>query len=217
VNASCVTFGPPVKIELPRVQKIIVFEGPDGCGKTNIAQGLSADLKIPYFRMPTQEENWRRGGTSFRDALRYDQTWNAEFLRQTRCSVILDRAWPSEFVYSKVYKRETDEETLRKVDEAMARLGTQVVIPLRHDYSKVREDDLVARELLPVIHDRYQDFAEWTRCACILIYVDGYEKNLLEELRLIKNELELNWAFPHPMKTIITLDRQERRFGVKKP
>ena len=84
---------------------VIIFEGPDGVGKTEIARALEKEIRIsslfpdepwktpiPYFRMGSQHENWRKG--RFKDALEFDQTYISEFLAQTKFSVIIDRAYP---------------------------------------------------------------------------------------------------------------------------
>src|SRR3954464_5618431 len=89
----------------------IIFDSPDGTGKTNIAQALAKELRVPYFRMGSQHDNWR--ARKFKEALEFDQTYISEFLSQTKHSVIIDRAYPSEWVYSRVYGRETNEEVLR--------------------------------------------------------------------------------------------------------
>ena len=49
-------------IQKPRnTSRVVVMEGPDACGKTNIGQGIALALAVPYFRMRTQHENWRNG------------------------------------------------------------------------------------------------------------------------------------------------------------
>lgn len=180
-----------------RDQKIIVFDGPDGCGKTNMGQGLSLDQKVPYFKMTTEAENWRKG--TFMEALRFDQTYLAEFLKQTKTDVIIDRAYPSEFVYSRVFNRPTDMQVLRKVDEAFARMGAYIIIPVRHDYSKNRLDDLVPQDKLQEIHDTYMQFRKWSKCSTITIFVDDYGDDLKKEIEVLRPELKwgerLEWAF----------------------
>lgn len=172
-------------------QKVIIFDSPDGTGKTNISQALSQELKVPYFRMGSQHDNWRRG--KFKTALEFDQTYISEFLRQTGHSVIIDRAYPSEWVYSRVFGRDTNTKVLFQVDEAFAKMGTTIVIPLRHDYSKSREDEVVLNSELPKLHDAYLEFQKWTQCNTIAIYVDDFENDLNRELPLIIGSLE-KWS-----------------------
>lgn len=171
-------------------QKIVIFDSPDGTGKTNIAQALSSQINVPYFRMDSQHDNWRKG--RFKDALEFDQTYISSFLRQTKTNVIIDRAWPSEWVYSKVYNRETNNELLEKIDDEFASMGAYVVIPLRRDYSNSRPDEVVKPEELKPLHDKYVEFCEWTRCSTIQIYVDDFHNNLNKQLPLLVNELDFN-------------------------
>ncbi|NCY02855.1 MAG: hypothetical protein EBX36_08090 [Planctomycetia bacterium] len=44
----------------------------------------------------------------------------ADFLEQTGTSVILDRNWPSEIVYSEYFNRQTDADVVRQLDESVA-------------------------------------------------------------------------------------------------
>lgn len=163
-----------------RHQELIIFDSPDGTGKTHIAQELSRVLGIPYFRMDTQHDNWRKG--KFKTALEFDQTYISSFLEQTGHSAIFDRAYPSEFVYSAVYGRETNIDVLRQVDERFARMGAVIVIPLRWNYADSREDEVVARSELPKIHEWYLNFMRWTRCRTVSLYVDELDNNLEREM-----------------------------------
>lgn len=168
-------------------QRVIIFDSPDGTGKTNIAQALSKDIGIPYFRMGSQHDNWRRG--KFKTALEFDQTYLAEFLSQTKTSVIIDRAYPSEWVYSRAYNRETNIEVLRQVDDMHASMGTVIIIPLRLDYRGSREDEVVEESMLAKLHEEYLNFRTWTRCKTLPLFVDALGNDLEQELPLIKEML----------------------------
>jgi thymidylate kinase len=165
------------------MQQIIIFDSPDGTGKTNIAQSLSARLHIPYFKMNTEHQNWRAG--KFKTALEFDQTYLLQFLKQTGHSVIIDRAYPAEWVYSKVFKRETNDDLLEEIDRGFAELRTNIVIPLRRDYSKNRADELVSNDKLPELHAEYQRFSRWSKCRSIQIHVDDFGNALHAETDFI--------------------------------
>lgn len=183
-------------------QKIVIFDSPDGTGKTNIARALSRELKIPYFRMDSQHDNWRTG--RFKEALEFDQTYISSFLSQTKCDVIIDRAYPSEWVYSRVYGRSTNDDVLRKVDDEFARMGTYIVIPLRRDYSSSRADEVVTPDKLKPLHDRYVEFCEWTKCSTIQIYVDDFENDVDRELPLLLGELDFDRQVSPLLPTMAT-------------
>lgn len=186
MNMNCNVYPRVEKLE----QKIVIFDSPDGTGKTNIAHALARELKVPYFRMDSQHDNWRKG--RFKDALEFDQTYIASYLRQTNGNVIIDRAYPSEWVYSKVYKRETNENVLEQVDDEFARMGAYIIVPLRRDYTKARKDEVVKPEKLKPLHDKYLEFCQWTKCNTIQIYVDDFGDDLEKELPLLLKELKFD-------------------------
>lgn len=160
-----------------------MLDSPDGTGKTEIGRHLSKRLEIPYFKMTTEHENWRH--RTFIDALRFDQTYISEFLKQTKHSAIIDRAYPAEWVYSRVFKRMTDDEVLKRVDSQFALMNAVIIIPMRKDYRNSREDEIIPKEKLQDIHDTYNLFCDWTQCRTMRIYVDTYENDLKRE----------EWAF----------------------
>lgn len=164
-------------------QRIIILEGPDGCGKTNIGQELSRRTGIPYFKPTLERAMWKNN--TFKTALEYDQPYIAQFLEQTGCSVIMDRAYPSEWVYSQVYKRETNPAVLRQVDDAFAKLGAQIIVTWRDDYSKNEKDDLVQGDKLQLLSDKYFEFIKWSKCDCIPINVNYYKNDLEAELKYL--------------------------------
>jgi len=165
-------------------QRIIIFDSPDGTGKSNIAQALGHRLGIPYFKMNTEHENWRKG--KFKEALEFDQTYIYQFLKQTGYTAIIDRAYPAEWVYSKVYGRETNDKLLLDLDRGFAELGTTIVVPLRRDYSKNRKDELVENSMLPKLDEAYHEFCKWTKCNVIKIHVDDFDDSLDAELAFIQ-------------------------------
>jgi thymidylate kinase len=189
-----------------RTQKIVIFDGPDGCGKTNIAQGLSMDLKVPYFRVTTQERNWE--GDRFMQSLRFAEPMIVEMVRQLKLDVIFDRSYPAEWVYSQAYRRETDMEVLERVDRAFAEMGANIVIPLRRDYKGSRKDEFVSEEMLPVLHEGYLAFTRWTKCSSVVIYVDDFKNDLKREIEMIKPELKFDGDIT--FVTSVTLSREER-------
>jgi deoxyadenosine/deoxycytidine kinase len=89
-------------------QQVIIFEGVDRCGKTNIAKALSNRIDVPYFKNQDEHKYFLSKPGYFADAARYVDTYFASYLEASRASVILDRAWPSEWVYSQVLNRPTD-------------------------------------------------------------------------------------------------------------
>ena len=82
------------------------------------------------------------------------------FIKQTKGSVILDRAYPSEYVYSKIFDRETDFKAIRACDIACKQLKAEIFIFVRSDYSNVKDQfDFVDKDMLERIHTEYDNFA----------------------------------------------------------
>lgn len=192
-------------------QRVVIFDSPDGTGKTEMAWALSRELNIPYFRMHTQHENWRKG--RFKDALELDQTLMAELIRQTRLDVVVDRAYPAEWVYSQVYDRETNMDALREIDKTYARLGAWIVIPLRHDYTGGKIDELVTREMLPKLHEKYLEFRKWTKCNTISIYVDAFGNSIQREIPALMRELSFEQRGGFSID--IVLDRSDEKKDIR--
>lgn len=159
---------------------IIILDGPDGCGKTEIAKGLSEKLGIPYYKFSAEKENWVKG--DFLNELRFGERRQVQLFQQIGMSAVIDRGYPSEIVYSQVFKRETDRDFLNWVDEQYAAMGTKIILPRREDYSKNREDDIIPHEKLQEIHNRYIMFGGWTRCETIPINVDLHKNDLQSEM-----------------------------------
>jgi hypothetical protein len=163
-------------------QRIIVVVGPDMCGKTEIAKALASELKLPYFKASSEHETYLRHSDRFLQQLRYADPRLIDFLRQTGYGVVVDRAWPCEFAYSRVFGRETDADMLRHVDEEMAQLDAFVIICHRTSYAGIVDDidASITEDRLIELDQTYQEFALWTKCNNMLLNVD--DENLTREL-----------------------------------
>jgi len=171
---------------MSRKQQVIIFEGPDGCGKTNISQALSEMINVPYFKNTSEWEFFENDPSYFINALSYGDPYFLSYLKQTGAGVILDRSYPSEWVYSKVFNRETNNAALEFIDEKYAELGTKIIIPFRNDYTNVVDQfTSVTPEKLIEIDAGYRSFAKWTKCETLFVNVD--DENLDRELFEILN------------------------------
>jgi thymidylate kinase len=163
-------------------QNIIIFEGPDGCGKTNIARALSTQLNIPYFKNENEWAFFENDPSYFINALTYGDPYFLSYLEQTGASVIADRWYPSEWVYSRAFSRPTNHDALESIDSRAAAMGAKIIIPHRTDYSGVIDqfESIITTDTLKSIHQLYQDFAKWTRCPTYFLNVD--DEVLVREL-----------------------------------
>jgi len=156
-------------------QMVIIFSGPDMCGKTNISKELSLTLGIPYFKSSEERASFLTNQDKFILDTRYADTRMADFLMQTGHSVIFDRAYPCEWVYGKFFGREVDENALRYIDDIYSKLNVPIIITYRSSYDTV-EDDLdpsLTGERLLKIEDLYREFSLWSNCVCYFLNVDS--------------------------------------------
>ena len=163
-------------------QQIIIFVGPDRCGKTEISQALSHILNIPRFKASSEHGSFLNKQDLFVNQLRYADTRMVDFLLQTHHSVIYDRAFPCEKVYSEFYGRQTDLSVLEHVDNEMAYMGAKIIVCHRSSYENVIDDldPKLKGENLQKIENGYRDFAKWSKCETLFLNVD--DQNLVREI-----------------------------------
>ena len=174
-------------LPVPR-QNIIVFDGPDMCGKTEMALELSSRTDIPYFKNEYEWDYFERDPSYFRNAATYGDPYFASYLDQTGASVIMDRWYPSEWVYSKVFNRRTNKKILESVDALMSSREAKIIIPYRTTYDGLKDQfESVTPEKMKEIEDTYRLFAEWTKCDVFWLNVD--DEDLDREINEILNFL----------------------------
>lgn len=131
----------------------IIIEGPDGAGKSTLAESLADRLDMNILKMTAN------GGQSV-----------PEYLQKLACDgVIIDRCWVSEQVYSDLFGREPrigngDAEALT---ELCGRVGIPIIVllpPLHVVIGRLNERgdeyaDVVCPNIVE-IHKRYREWAE---------------------------------------------------------
>jgi thymidylate kinase len=170
---------------------VVLFDGSDKVGKTEMARELSKRLNIPYFKNESEWNAFSNDPSYFKNALRYGDPYFYNFLKKTGTSVILDRSYPSEWVYSNVYNRSTDVEALNHVDSLAASMGVKIIIPYRTSYEGLHDDmhDIDAKQMQK-ISDTYADFIKWTRCDTLHMCIDA--EDIDWEMKTILEFIEKN-------------------------
>lgn len=164
--------------------KIILLEGPDQCGKTEMSKELSRLLGIPYFKNKSEWSAFDKDPNYFVNALRYGDPYFYSFLADTGTSVVLDRSYPSEWVYSRVFGRQTDDDALRRIDDIAAKAGACIIAPYRTSYKGIKDPmHSISEEHLEKISSTYKNFTEWTKCKTLRLCVDS--EDLAWEMREI--------------------------------
>jgi len=161
-------------------QKIIIFSGHDYSGKTTIAKKLSQEIGIPYFKDKTTLKKFKE-----KDRLVVylnDQNYIIQFLEQTKYSVIIDRAYESEWVYSQVFHRKQNYELLDDLDYRFSRLGTKIII-CEKDLKRYK-DEVIGIKKIAMIKKKYHDFCQWSRCETLII--NTTDEDLISQIKNIK-------------------------------
>ncbi len=172
-------------------QQIIILGGTERVGKTEIAKALSARLGIPIFKAQVQKKFFMGDRSQFLPFLKFGETTLADFLEQTGTSVILDRNWPSEIVYSEYFNRPTDVDVTKQLDEAYANMGALIVVCTRlQGYAgRVDEDDKTIREeQITAIDKLYKKRVSQVKTRHV--FLDTSDEDLERELREIITALE---------------------------
>lgn len=154
-----------------------------------MAQELSRYLDIPYFKNEDEHKYFHADPAYFIHAIRYVDTYFTKYLEASGASVILDRAWPSEWVYSKVFGRETDNFILDFLDKKNAELGTLIISPYRKNYDLLDDYDNI-KENIVKIDQLYLELSKWTGCKMLRFCVD--DLTLDQEMDIIMNFIEEN-------------------------
>lgn len=147
-------------------QKILCIEGVDRIGKTSLIKQLSKYSQIPSYKAKNEQLDFVSSQDKFLQHLYWSDTRQLDLLEQIRFSIIFDRAYPSEWVYSRFYNRKTDDEQLFKNDARYAALGTNIVFCYRTSYEGLQDnlDSNLTGENLQKIHNLYEEFLKLTKC-----------------------------------------------------
>ena len=155
-------------------QVVLLVEGADGTGKSSIAENVSRLSAVPVFKNSDEHRYFLTDPTYFKHAAQYVDTYLFKFLRTTGQSIILDRAWPSEWVYSQVLGRETDPATLKWLDEYCAEMGVKIFLPYRTSYDHLEDYDIIKAKIHEI--DRcYEHFQKWTKCQTLRLCTDAMD------------------------------------------
>jgi len=170
---------------------MIAFEGPDRCGKSEISSELARRLGHAYFKNTDEWSTDLRTPEYFKNLLVYGGTFLTTFLEQVKPNVIMDRYYPSEWVYSRVFGRDSNEDVLRKIDSKFSEAGGQIIICRRKSYKGIKDDlhDYVDSDMLKKLDEQYENFSKWTSCKTFVLNVD--DEDLEREIRDIRSWLNL--------------------------
>lgn len=161
---------------------LIVFEGPDMTGKTQIAKAFAKAMRADYFKNTGEWTTDLRSPEYFKNLLRFGGTFLLDFLSQVKTKTVFDRFYPSELAYANVFGRDTDRDIIRKMDEKFASIGGCIVVCRRKSYKGIKDDlhDYVDSSVLERLDAEYATFAEQSKCPVHTLWVD--DENLDREV-----------------------------------
>lgn len=163
-------------------QKVILCGGPDRCGKTNILHAIAQVTGIPYFKASNEHLNFMSSQDRFINELRFSDFKMVDFLKQTKHSVLIDRAYMCEYAYSKFFNRQTDIEALKDLDAKYASFGAKILICTRKSFVGIQDDlnPKLDSAALEKISNLYEEFSLWTKCKTYTLHVD--DEDLFREV-----------------------------------
>jgi hypothetical protein len=167
------------------------------CGKTEIAKELSKRMHIPTFKASTEHDSFLNIQGEFLKQLQYCDTRVLDLLRQTGHSVIFDRGFPCEWVYSNYFKRQTDIDVIRRLDREYSKLGAKLIVCNRTSYKGIIDDldpSIDAKEL-EKLDNLYLKFVEDSHLDTLFLNVDdeNLDREVNEIMTFIMN-CDMDWS-----------------------
>lgn len=161
---------------------ILIIEGTDSCGKTSIAKEFcKQNNNYEYFKVKQEQMHIEKlDPLVLKHAHELQMNFFYELARQTTQNIVMDRFYPSEYVYGSLF-RKIDEQKLWEFDEMFASLDTKIIICVKED-DKL-EDRLWSKEQLIAIKKKYQEFAKKTKCKVLILQTDS--EDLKDQLNKI--------------------------------
>jgi thymidylate kinase len=162
-------------------QTIIIMEGTDKSGKTTISKALSSRIGIPRFKVQRDNYNW-----SPEMNLKYLTEGITQFLEQSGSSIILDRWHPSDFVYDRLFKRQSDDIKIMDIDGRLAKLDALLVVCYKtpeHYEVDLEDADFVNPSMYDEMNDLYKEFISKTKCK--VLHLNTSDRDIEEQLSKI--------------------------------
>ena len=169
--------------------KLIIFQGHDMVGKTNIANALSKVINIPLFKFTKQHDK----NPNFLSILRYTAECQIQICEQTNYPIIFDRFVGSQYAYSKFNNRKTDIQKIFDLDYRASKLNG-VIIYCYKDKEFYKDDDLQLYTIndYDLLKKYYDQFLQKSKCRIIKLCTNNEDlqfqiKYLCKELKVENN------------------------------
>lgn len=136
-------------------QQVIIFEGPDSSGKSQIGRELSKRINVPYFK--NNRESKRILSNLNSECAVYCGIYMADYLSSTGQNVIIDRFHISEYVYATVYNRETNFNDINTISRILTGIRAKVIYCYKENLDNYN-DNHIEKEKIPKIKSIYDEY-----------------------------------------------------------
>jgi len=168
-------------------RQLIMFVGPDRCAKTTIAKALSEKNNFYYYKANDEAQNFLYRQDRFIHLLRYADPARFDLIAQLKdVSIVLDRGFPCEAVYSTYFNRKTDSLMLQKLDQLFSNLNGKIIFCTRKDFINIYDDKNSSMNL-KIISSLYESYLQTIKTQVIRLDVD--DNNLQRQLSDIEASL----------------------------
>ena len=168
---------------------IIFMEGPDGTGKSNIAEALADKYKMKVYKNDAEFRLYNEDSTNkFINLLRYSGPAEYHMVKLLRPDIIFDRNYISEYAYSKAFNRETDLALIKAFDSLYSKLNSMVIYCYKKEYKNYK-DNFIDLEKINEIDLAYRLYFNTINTLPIYM-IDTTTENLPEQVRLLSAFIE---------------------------
>ena len=146
-------------------QNVIIFES---CAHSNYAELMdrcSNELHIPIFNPDTNKSKHE----FITNSIEYIDPYIVNFLKQTKNSVIFNRKYPSQYVYSNVDNLDINSDIFAKIDSLYSEMGTTIIFCYKTQF-----EDVNIKQLHDKTYTHYINF--FNNSMCKILPIDISEK-----------------------------------------
>ena len=181
---------------------LVIFGGPDRCGKTTIARELSRRTGAPYFKPTSQMKYAIDDPSVFFAQTLWAEPKLADFLAQTGHSAIMDRSFVCDWAYSHALGRLRTwsfdnvakwQRTIDDLDDTYAKMDALLVLCVRSSYVG-RQDPgwpLMDGDMMATLDSLYRDYMGATNMRRLVLNVD--DENTDRQVQEIIRKLDNPW------------------------
>jgi thymidylate kinase len=175
------------KNEKKNKKQVVIFDGPDGCGKTTIAKEfVKRHREFSYFKnKPTKKRIKKCTNEQLALIHLTEIELFLSFIKQLNCQLIVDRSYPSEIVYNRSLNRNANDKYLMKLDREHAKENVKIIICVKNnELLNDRLDNIFDNQTLRTIKKEYLKFAKQTKCKVLVMNTTN--ENLENQIKKIK-------------------------------